>query len=247
MTRIRAHVLCYHAVSETWPDELAIPPDLLVNQTRKLLRRGLVPGSADDVLAGRRVLHVTFDDAYREVGRVLPHLTQLGLSVTIFACAALAEDGRPFYVPELTERTRGFQDEVRTMNWQELRESASMGVDIGSHTLSHAHLTRLGDSELKRELEDSKERIEDELRRPCRFLAYPYGEQDGRVRAAARSAGYEGAFALRARRGDPYAIPRVDIYRSDGRLRFVLKTSVAYRSIQTVLTPLRKTRRESSA
>jgi peptidoglycan/xylan/chitin deacetylase (PgdA/CDA1 family) len=107
MTRIRAHVLCYHAVSETWPDELAIPPDLLVNQTRKLLRRGLVPGSADDVLAGRRVLHVTFDDAYREVGRVLPHLTQLGLSVTIFACAALAEDGGPFDVPELTERTRG--------------------------------------------------------------------------------------------------------------------------------------------
>jgi peptidoglycan/xylan/chitin deacetylase (PgdA/CDA1 family) len=242
MTRNRALVLCYHAVSETWPDDLAIPPDVLVGQIRKLLGRGLVPGTADDALAGRRILHVTFDDAYRELRRVLPDVRRLGVSVTIFACPSFADDGRPLDVPELTERTRTFEDEVRTMNWNELRESASMGVDIGSHTVSHPHLTRLGDSELKYELEVSKERIEHELRRPCRFLAYPYGEQDSRVRAAARSAGYEGAFALRARRGDPYAIPRVDIYRSDGRLRFALKTSVAYRSIQTVLTTLRNRR-----
>jgi peptidoglycan/xylan/chitin deacetylase (PgdA/CDA1 family) len=242
MTRNRALVLCYHAVSDTWPDDLAIPPHVLVGQIRKLLGRGLVPGTADDALAGRRIFHVTFDDAYRELRRVLPDLRQLGLSVTIFACPSFADDGRPFDVPELTERTRTFQDEARTMNWNELRESASMGVDIGSHTVSHSHLTRLGDSELKHELEVSKERIEDELRRPCRFLAYPYGEQDSRVRAAARSAGYEGAFALDAPRGDPYAVPRVDIYRSDGQLRFALKTSFAYRPIQTVLTTMRNTK-----
>ena len=242
MPRNRALVLCYHAVSEAWADELAIPPDVLLGQIRKLLRRGLAPGTADDALAGRRIFHVTFDDAYRKLRRVLPDLRQLGLSVTVFACPGFADDGRPLDVSELTERTRTVKDEVRTMNWNELRESASMGVDIGSHTVSHPHLTRLGDSELKRELEVSKERIEDELRRPCRFLAYPYGEQDSRVRAAARAAGYEAAFALDARRGDPYAVPRVDIYRSDGQFRFALKTSVAYRSIQTGMTTLRKTR-----
>ena len=247
MTRSRALVLCYHAISETWPDDLAIPPEVVVGQMRKLLRRGLVPGTAEDALAGRRIFHVTFDDAYREIRRVLADLKQLGLSVTVFACPAFADDGRPLDVPELSERTRAFQDEARTMNWEELRESAAMGVDIGSHTVSHPHLTRLGDSELKRELEVSKERIEDELRRPCRFFAYPYGEHDSRVRAAARTAGYEGAFALRARRGDSYALPRVDIYRADGQLRFALKTSVAYRSIQTVLTTLRDTRPRSDA
>jgi peptidoglycan/xylan/chitin deacetylase (PgdA/CDA1 family) len=216
---------------------------VIVGQMRELLRRGLAPGTADDVLADRGVLHVTFDDAYRGLWRVLPDLRQLGLSVTVFASSALADEGRPLDVPELTERTRAFQEEVRTMTWNELREAASMGIEIGSHTVSHPHLTRLGDSELKRELELSKERIEHELGRPCRFLAYPYGEEDSRVRAAARAAGYAGAFALRARRGDPYAIPRVDIYRSDGRLRFELKTSVAYRSIQTIVATLRGARR----
>ena len=242
MTRDRALVLCYHAVSETWPDALAIPPDVLVAQMRKLLGRGLVPGTAADALAGRRVFHVTFDDAYRELRRVLADLRQLGLPVTIFACSSLADDGRALDVPELTERTRAFQDEARTMTWDELRESVSMGADIGSHTVSHPHLTRLGDAELKHELEVSRQRIEDELRRPCPFLAYPFGEQDGRVRAAARAAGYEGAFALRAGKGDPYAIPRVDIYRGDGPLRFALKTSAAYRSIQTARITLRRSR-----
>jgi peptidoglycan/xylan/chitin deacetylase (PgdA/CDA1 family) len=239
MTRNRALVLCYHAASETWPDELAVPPEVIVEQTRVLLRRGLAPGTADDVLAGKPVLHVTFDDAYRGLRRVLPELTELGVAVTVFACSALADEGRPIDVPELTERTRAFQEEARTMTWNDLREAARMGIEIGSHTVSHPHLTQLEDAEVERELEVAKERIEDELGRPCRFLSYPYGEQDSRVRAAARSAGYAGAFALRAQRGDPYAIPRVDIYRSDGRLRFGLKTSVAYRSIQTVLLAFR--------
>jgi peptidoglycan/xylan/chitin deacetylase (PgdA/CDA1 family) len=239
VTRFRALVLCYHAVSDSWPDELAIPPTALVEQIRKLLRRGLHPGSADDALAGRRILHLTFDDAYKNVESVLPDLGRLRVPVTIFACPGFADDGRPFVVPELTERTRGFHGEAQTMSWEELRASASMGVEVGSHTVSHPHLTRLGDKELELELADSKRRLEDELGRPCRFLAYPYGEHDGRVRAAARAVGYEGAFALRSREGDPFAIPRVDIYRSDGQLKVALKTSVAYRPVQTLLTALR--------
>lgn len=240
MTRFRALVLCYHAVSDSWPDALAVPPAVLVGQIRTLLRRGLPPGSADDALAGRRVLHVTFDDAYKNVGSILPDLAQLRVPVTIFACSGFADDGRPLVVPELTERTRGFRREAQTMNWDELRASARMGVEIGSHTVSHPHLTGLSDAELEVELGTSKRRVEDELGRPCRFLAYPYGEHDSRVRTAARSVGYEAAFTLSARERGPLAIPRVDIYRGDGRIRVALKTSVAYRPMQALLSTLRK-------
>jgi peptidoglycan/xylan/chitin deacetylase (PgdA/CDA1 family) len=142
-------------------------------------------------------------------------------------------------VPELAERTQGFHEEAQTMSWEKLRESVTMGVDIGSHTVSHPHLTSLGDAELALELASSKRRLEDELARPCRFLAYPYGEHDRRVRAAARAAGYEGAFALGARDGDRFAIPRIDFYRSDGPLRVALKTSGVYRPIQGLLAALR--------
>jgi peptidoglycan/xylan/chitin deacetylase (PgdA/CDA1 family) len=78
---------------------------------------------------------------------------------------------------------------------------------------------------------EARERIAAELRRPCRFLAYPYGEHDARVRAAARAAGYEAAFALRSSewRPDRYALPRVDLYRRDGDLRARLKTIAGVR------------------
>jgi len=234
----RPLVLCYHAVSDSWPDELAIPPAVLVGQVRKLIEKGARPGNAEDALAARPVLHVTFDDAYRNIGSVLDDLRRLGVPVTIFACSAFADDGRPFVVPELTERVLGFEVEVQTMAWDELRAWAGMGVEVGSHTVSHPHLTSVGDSELVSELAASKERLEDELGRACRFLAYPYGEHDARVRRVARSVGYEGAFALRAADRDAFAIPRVDLYRSDGRLRVGLKTSAAYRPLQTLRVAL---------
>jgi peptidoglycan/xylan/chitin deacetylase (PgdA/CDA1 family) len=84
--------------------------------------------------------------------------------------------------------------------------------------VSHPHLPRLDDAGLRLELEESKARIEDELGRPCRFLAYPFGDDDARVHEAAEAAGYEAAFALPGPddRVDRFAVPRVGMYRGTG-------------------------------
>jgi peptidoglycan/xylan/chitin deacetylase (PgdA/CDA1 family) len=88
-------------------------------------------------------------------------------------------------------------------------------------------LTTVSEVELARELVDSRQELEDELGRRCRFLAYPYGQENARVQCAARAAGYEAAFALPGPSGppNPFAMQRVGIYRRDNRLRFRLKTS----------------------
>ena len=102
-------------------------------------------------------------------------------------------------------------------------------MEIGSHTASHPRLTQLGDAELHRELSESRERIADELGRPCRYLAYPYGDEDRRVRAAARHAGYEAAFALPGPTApmDTFGIPRLGIWRKDHLLRMVARIGLA--------------------
>jgi peptidoglycan/xylan/chitin deacetylase (PgdA/CDA1 family) len=117
------------------------------------------------------------------------------------------------------------------MDWDALRALAERGVEIGSHTISHPHLTQLDDDELRRELVESRERLEDGLGRPCRFVAYPYGDDDARVHEAARAAGYEAGFALPGAESpfDRYALPRVGIYRRDGRARAAVKTSALLR------------------
>jgi peptidoglycan/xylan/chitin deacetylase (PgdA/CDA1 family) len=227
--RFRPLVLCYHAVSELWPHALAIPAKTLERQVAFVLRCGFRPGRAEDVLDGRRrLVHVTFDDAYRNVDDVLPALERLGVPATVFAATGFADDGgRALAVPELEDDAEAYPDELATMDWDALRALVERGVEVSSHTVSHPHLTRLGDAELRRELGDSRGRLEAELGRPCRFLAYPYGENDDRVEAAAREAGYVAAFGLpgNMRRIDRFALPRVGIWRRDGLPRVALKTS----------------------
>ncbi len=225
---LRSLVLCYHAVTAGWEDPLALAPQTIERQVRFLLRAGYRPVDAVSALGGgRRTLHVSFDDAFCNVATVLPALRRLGARVTIFASTSFAEDGRAFDVPELRDRQPARAEELLTMPWETLREVAEQGVEIGSHTVSHPHLTQLGDAELDAELVESRQRLEDELGRRCRVLAYPYGDDDARVHAAARAAGYEAAFSLRGRTGahDRFAVPRVDLYRGDGALRFALKVS----------------------
>jgi peptidoglycan/xylan/chitin deacetylase (PgdA/CDA1 family) len=155
-------------------------------------------------------VYATFDDAFRSAAIVFPALQQLGVPVQIFVCTRYARAGAPLAIAELAGDDPA---QLATMHWDELREHADRGIRIGSHGVVHPHLTTLSDTDLRRELEDSKEEIEAELDRPCRDFAYPYGENDLRVRDAACAAGYDRAFALRGRKGDAYALPRVDLYR----------------------------------
>jgi peptidoglycan/xylan/chitin deacetylase (PgdA/CDA1 family) len=170
---------------------LSISPDLLLRQVRLLSRF-------------RRV-RATFDDAFRSAASVFPELERMGVPVQVFVCTGYARDGTPLSIPELAGDD---PHQLVTMTWDELR-----GLDVGSHGVTHAHLTELSDEELRRELVESKERVEDELGRACTDFAYPYGEHDERVRAAVRAAGYERAYGLHVDGRDPFALRRVDLYR----------------------------------
>jgi peptidoglycan/xylan/chitin deacetylase (PgdA/CDA1 family) len=208
---VKPLVLCYHAVSPTWEHRLCIHPDLLLRQVRALLRF--------------RKVHVTFDDAFRSAATVFPALERLGVGVQIFVCTRYARESLPLSVPELAGDDPA---ELATMSWDELREHAARGVDIGSHTVSHPHLTKQSDDDLRRELIEAKEEIEDRLGRPCDDLAYPYGEHDARVREHARAAGYGRAYALRTWRSDRYAAPRLDLYRRHTVPRTLLRAAARW-------------------
>jgi peptidoglycan/xylan/chitin deacetylase (PgdA/CDA1 family)/aminoglycoside phosphotransferase (APT) family kinase protein len=225
-------VLCYHSVSDDWDHQLAVTPAAFERQLRSMVRRRYRPVSADEAVAGRgRVFHVTFDDAYRDIEPALDLLESLGASATIFAATAFADRDRPLAVPELMDEVSAYPERLATMDWAKLRELVARGFEVGSHTVSHPHLPLLGDDELDAELLGSKLRCEEELGVPCRYLAYPYGEHDERVRAAARRAGYAAAFVLHDRdpHEDRFAVSRVDMYRDDARVVEAVKTSALRR------------------
>lgn len=225
--RFRSAILCYHAVSDGWPHGLSVGADQFERQVRVFLRRGYRGASVGEAVDGsRRLLHATFDDAYVSVVPAVATLERLGVGATVFACTGFADEGRPLDIPELAGEASRYPEALRTLDWDALRDLADRGVEIGAHTVTHAHLPALSDAALDGELADSKAAIEDHLLRPCRYVAYPFGEEDSRVRRAAGRAGYDAGFGLPGQRDpiDRYSVPRIGLYRKDNVVRTLAKS-----------------------
>ncbi len=252
-------VLCYHALSPTWEAALSTTPQRFERQLGLLVHRGYRGTTFSEAVAappGERVLAVTFDDAYRSVETLArPILDRLGLPATVFAPTDLIGLEGPLRWPGIDHWIGGPDEhELTPMSWAQLRALAGHGWEIGSHTGSHPHLTQLDDASLGSELTRSKAACESELDAPCVSLAYPYGDVDQRVVAAAARSGYTTAAALPARLHgeEPLRWPRIGVYFADDERRFRLKVSRPLRQLRRTalwdsLQALRDLRARSSA
>lgn len=151
---------------------------------------------------------ITFDDAYQSVYRyAVPALLDRGMTATIYVVADS--------IGALNDWDQKAGDrQERIMSARQIREAADLGFEIGSHTLTHPHLTDLDETALRHELRDSKHRLEDITGKEVRSLAYPYGDYDDRVMAATIVAGYRYACATRlgvAGRTSVYELSRVNV------------------------------------
>jgi peptidoglycan/xylan/chitin deacetylase (PgdA/CDA1 family) len=124
--------------------------------------------------------------------------------------------------------------ELIPLSWDELRELAAEGWEVGSHSRTHPQLTQLDDSELDRELRDSREECEQRLVCPCTSFAYPYGDLDRRVVAAVGVAGYRVGAALDVRLHRPLRLewPRFAVSREDSLARFRRQVSPVVRRVR---------------
>jgi len=68
--------------------------------------------------------------------------------------------------------------------------------EIGSHSVSHAALNKLSDSELMRELSESRDILSSITGYEVDLLAYPFGSAETREFIAARKAGYSAAVTV---------------------------------------------------
>jgi peptidoglycan/xylan/chitin deacetylase (PgdA/CDA1 family) len=83
------------------------------------------------------------------------------------------------------------------LSWNELKQMAYNGWDVGSHTANHVILTRVPLCQGKEEINSSGHILERELGRPIRLFAYPNGkpgDYDPLIKQFLRNCGYIGAF-----------------------------------------------------
>jgi peptidoglycan/xylan/chitin deacetylase (PgdA/CDA1 family) len=139
-----------------------------------------------------RTVAITFDDSYKD---------------NLYAAETLAEFHLPacFFIPSgyiATERVyewdRQLPVRLPNLTWEDVREMADMGFEIGSHTVNHPNLALLSAEEVERELVNSRKTIEDKLGRPVRWFAYPYGDPEHLAPEQVKmvkEAGYEACFS----------------------------------------------------
>ncbi|MEU1403925.1 polysaccharide deacetylase family protein [Streptomyces sp. NPDC005728] len=214
-------ILMYHAVA-TAPNDatraLSVAPEAFAEQMAVIVDLGLTPVTTAELAArwrsGRplpeRPVLITFDDGYEGVHRhALPVLAKHGFPATLFVSTGWIKGAYD---------TGGGLDVM--LDWQQVRDLADTGTEIGGHSHTHPQLDQLDDAALRAELVRSTEIVTGELgARPVSF-AYPYGYSSRRVRQAVRAAGYAQALAvgngLAGRRQGPYALQRVTVRRSTG-------------------------------
>lgn len=214
-------ILMYHAVAHRPSEEtlgLSVTPDAFAEQLDLLHKRGFTPVTTSE-LAGawrsggsrplpHRPVLITFDDGYEGVHRhALPVLAGHGFTSTLFVS---------------TGWLRGEHNEggaLDTMlDWDQVRELAAAGTEIGGHTHTHPQMDQLDDERLRYETVRCRDIIAGELGGPPVSFAYPYGYSSRRVRRTVREAGFTQSLAvgnaLARRAQGPYALERVTVRRS---------------------------------
>lgn len=188
-------ILMYHQVARppifSGGRGLFVSPRLFRRQMRELRDAGYRSASLTDARkadSSRRVI-VTFDDGFASASAAaLPILAEYGFSAIQFIVADRRTNqwdtelgGHPYWL----------------MDNHQIRDWLAAGHEIGSHTLTHPHLTRLDPVSARREIFDSKASLEDRFQIPIRHFCYPYGDTNPIVRDFVVDAGYETACSTR--------------------------------------------------
>jgi peptidoglycan/xylan/chitin deacetylase (PgdA/CDA1 family) len=82
---------------------------------------------------------------------------------------------------------------TRVVDWDEVRDVAGAGIEVGGHTVHHAVLSNLSPARARREIAGCRDAIAERLGRRPRFFAYPNGWHTPAVRRLVRACGFEAA------------------------------------------------------
>lgn len=228
--------LLYHKISKPRRDSKVrgafTPPQRFRRQVIYLKKQGFEFYTASELINHfqrheefpTRAVALTFDDGWQDnYTNAFPVLRELGIKATIFiiptsmgqmSIATTTPAGDPGY-PHLSR--------------EEILEMADAGIEFGSHTMSHAWLNQLPESEVKSEIEMAKREIENLVQKPCWTIAYPAGYFSEAARRAAREAGHIAGFSTIYGPTDPvdlFALNRVEVLRRD-RFTFQFARKVA--------------------
>ncbi len=176
-------ILNYHHISlNTSDDSLYTIAPQTFRQHLDLIQSLKIPvRSPESLMADHSpedyAVMLSFDDGYRsDLTEVVPLL-------------------EAYKFPAIFFPITGRVGEPNRLSWEDLKIISERGFEIGSHSTSHNILTDLALPEIKNELKDSKELIEQNINKPVKHFALPYGRYHAKILELAKKLGYESVLA----------------------------------------------------
>ena len=230
-------ILTYHHTQNHPPKgvpmrSLWVSPTAFASQMRWLDRlgyQGMDMTSLMPYVRGEKkgkVVGITFDDGYQSnLHHALPVLKQYGFSATCYVVSGLVGKFN------LWDSTLGIP-QAPLMTAQELQAWAEGGMEVGSHTCTHADLTQLTPTQVREDLLQSKLDLEQLLQKSVTQFCYPYGHFLPEHEDLVFEAGYVAATTTHRGRACATdrmsALPRVPVVRSTHAAQFLLKVLSGY-------------------
>jgi peptidoglycan/xylan/chitin deacetylase (PgdA/CDA1 family) len=156
---------------------------------------------------------VTFDDGHESNYRYGPALLEK------YGCRAM------FFI------TASFiESQPASMTWAQVRELASLGHEIQSHSWSHRCLTHCSPEDLREQLRRSRETIEERIGMPVDAISIPYGRWNRQVLEACAQSSYRRVYT-----SDPW-LPPAERAGVDVRGRLTIRSTMTPDDLRRLLT-----------
>ncbi|MCY3813398.1 MAG: polysaccharide deacetylase family protein [Gammaproteobacteria bacterium] len=236
-------ILMYHMIRQRLPggrfNKLRVAPDRFEQQLRHLTENGwhfAFLSELADLAGTPKTVVLTFDDGYRDnYTAAHPLLAKYGAKATLFLVVDRFD--RDWSTTKKAHHDSGELMREEKLSDAELRTMLDSGLwELGAHTLTHALLTDLSDSERRHEVADAKTDIEAHFDTEVNAFAYPFGIYTDEDVATVDQAGYR--FAVTTDAGistdievEALRLKRVKISGKEGRLGFVTRLRTGRRGL----------------
>ncbi len=187
----RVPIMMYHDILAEKEVFFDVTPEEFEEDLQMIRDNGLTPISMDQLVNHLQTgvplppnpILLTFDDGYLgHYQYVLPLLQEYGYPglFSIYTFKVGRDHGRP------------------GVDWEQLQEMAADPlVTIAAHSVNHpSDLRELSDEDLRMEIEQSKQDLEERLGIPIDYFTYPEGNYDERVAEAVADSGFRAALTM---------------------------------------------------
>jgi peptidoglycan/xylan/chitin deacetylase (PgdA/CDA1 family) len=236
-------ILLYHRIYPEGSCATArwrVTPEAFETQLRYLRDAGYYSVTLEDwqqavltkkPLPGRAVL-ITFDHGYQDFcDYAWPLLQKYGFSATVFLVAE--------HIGGTSSWDTVNDEKIPLLGWEQIHQLQHQGVEFGSQSATHRHLTGLSFAEVVREAARSRAILQQGLRQAPVAFAYPYGDTDELIEHFIGACGY--TFGLT---WNPYLtyfgdsllrLPRIEIGGDEGLQQLIAKLDGSWQNFVDML------------